>query len=302
MNLSEDPKEITAKVALNRLRKKLPYSWDLNIYRGCIHGCKYCFARYSHQYLKENSDNFFSDVFVKTNIAEVLDRELSSKNWKKEIINIGGVTDSYQALEKKYKIMRKVLKVILKHKNPIIISTKSDLILRDFDLISELSQVACVNIACTITTKDEKIRQKIEPQACSTEKRFKVLEQFKKTGASVGIHVMPVIPFITDNKENLESIFQYASHIEVDYLLPGTLYLRGDTRKYFLQFIKNEFPEIYGKYLYLYRQGGANRLYKNKLYKMINNLRKKYQVSSNYMKPLQERMKKFKTGQLSFGF
>jgi len=138
--------QITCKTALNKLKRSIPYGWDLNIYRGCAHACTYCYAIYTHEYLNESN---FSKVFAKTNIAEQLDSELSKPTWKREIINIGGVTDSYQPAEAELKIMPEVLKVLIKHKTPAIISTKSDLILRDYALIDELSKITYVNIAST---------------------------------------------------------------------------------------------------------------------------------------------------------
>lgn len=115
--------------------------------------------------------------------------------------------------------MPAVLRVMLKHKMPIIISTKSDFILRDFDLIDELSKHKYVNIAATITTADERLRAKIEPGAVSTERRFAMLEKFKKTDASVGIHMMPVLPFLTDSTENLSSVFPKRKHWTPNILL-----------------------------------------------------------------------------------
>ncbi|WP_330656079.1 SPL family radical SAM protein [Alkaliphilus flagellatus] len=120
--------EIICEVACTKLKRHMPYSWDLNIYRGCEHGCKYCYAMYSHQYL--GSKDYFGNIFIKTNIVQKLEEQLSSSSWKREIINIGGVTDSYQPIEEEYKIMPKILKLLIKYKTPAIISTKSDLILR----------------------------------------------------------------------------------------------------------------------------------------------------------------------------
>ena len=112
-------REIQAKSALKMLRRKVPYRWDLNIYRGCEHACHYCYARYSHKYL--GSEDFDGDIYVKSNIVDVLSRELKSSAWKKEVINIGGVTDSYQPAEQNYKIMPQILGLMIEHKNPIII-------------------------------------------------------------------------------------------------------------------------------------------------------------------------------------
>lgn len=274
--------------ALNKLKRKIPYGWDLNIYRGCEHGCKYCFAQYSHDYL--NDSNYFGSVYVKTNIAERLERELKSKSWNREVINIGGVTDSYQPLEAKYELMPHILNLLIKYKTPAIISTKSDLILRDYDLIDELSRITYINIAATITTIDENIRTKIEPFGCETLKRFGVLREFRKTNASIGIHVMPIIPYLTDNHENLEEICNNAQKANVHYMLPGTLYLRGKTKSYFMNFIKDEFPQYYEKLSTLYKTGGAGKEYKDKLYQTIGSLRSKYNLQSSYTKPMKEKM------------
>ena len=109
-------KEMTCESALNKLKRKVPFGWDLNIYRGCSHACNYCYAIYSHQYL--NSDGFYDDIFVKTNIVEQLEKELSSPSWKREVINIGGVTDSYQRAEETYQFMPRILKLLIKYKTP----------------------------------------------------------------------------------------------------------------------------------------------------------------------------------------
>lgn len=283
-------KRITCTSALNKLKRKIPYGWDLNIYRGCSHNCKYCYARYTHDYLGEDD---FSKIFVKTNIAEQLDKELSSPDWKREIINIGGVTDSYQEAEAEMKIMPEVLKVLIKHKTPAIISTKSDLILRDYDLISELSQITYVNIASTITTMDESVRKKIEPNGSPSLDRFKMLKEFRNTNASVGLHTMPIIPYLTDSYINIKNLCIEAKEANVHYMLPGVLYLRGTTRKVFFDFINKEYHDKYDSIKELYKTGGASKTYKDKLYnEIVNPLRSCYGISSSYIKPMKEKMHK----------
>jgi len=283
-------KEIKVKNALNKLKRKIPYGWDLNIYRGCTHRCQYCYSRYSHQYL--GSNDFYHDLFVKTNIVEVLERELQSPNWQGEIINLGGVTDSYQPLENRYQLIPQILKLLIKYKNPIIISTKSDLILRDFHLIDKLSRLTYVNIATSIITTDENLVKKIEPGAAGVKKRFQILKEFRNSNASRGLHVMPIIPFLTDREENFASLFSQAEEVSVDYVLCGTLYLRGLTRPYFLSFLNKEFPELLDKFNLLYKRGGAGKEYKQMLYQMVNRLRAKYHLSNSYMKPIREKLGK----------
>ena len=152
-------KEIECKSACNNVRGGFPYRWDLNAYRGCGHGCKYCFALYTHRYME--SDDFFNEIYVKTNIAERLEILLRSKSWKGDAINLGGVTDSYQPAEERYRLMPEIWKLLIRYKNPAIISTKSDLILRDFELIEELAATAGVNVASTITCSDENDRERL---------------------------------------------------------------------------------------------------------------------------------------------
>jgi len=283
-------KEINCSVALNRLKRRIPYGWDLNIYRGCEHGCKYCYAVYTHDYLA--GESFSEDIYVKTNIADRLEKQLASPAWKREVINIGGVTDSYQPAEEKYRLMPEILRLLIKYKTPAIISTKSDLILRDFDLIDELSRLTYINVASSITTMDEKKRRLMEPGGAPSARRFEMLKEFRKTNASVGLHLMPIIPYLTDNRENIDMLFKGASEVGVHYVLPGTLYLRGKTRKIFFDFIKLEFPDIYDDLKELYRTGGAGKEYKNELYKMVNGLRDKYSLSSSYMETMREKLER----------
>lgn len=275
--------------ALTKLKRKVPYGWDLNIYRGCRHGCQYCYAMYSHQYI--GNDNFFNDIYVKENVVEQLEKALASDKWKREVINIGGVTDSYQPVEARYQLMPQILKLLIKYKTPAIISTKSKLVLRDYDLIDELSQITYVNVAATITTMDEAIRSKIEPGGASSQERFQVLKEFRKTNASTGLHVMPIIPFITDNEGNFDKMFASAAECGVHYVLPGTLYLRGTTYKNFMAFIQKEFGDIESEFKKLYKTGSAGNEYKTILYEKVNRLRDKYGLSNSYSKPMKEKLK-----------
>lgn len=279
---------------LHRLKRSIPYAWDLNIYRGCEHACHYCYAQYSHQYL--GNDSFFSDIYTKDHLIERLEMELSSPEWKREIVNIGGVCDSYQPLEKDNKLMPRVLELMIKYRTPIIISTKSSLILRDFDLLQHLAEITYVNIAVTITTLRSDLAGIIEEKASLPVERLEVLKAFRSTNASIGWHLMPIIPFITDAYEDLEEIFKEACQVPVDYLLPGTLYLRGPTRKHFMDFFRKTFPEQSDQFFSTYPKGSALPGYKDELYKNVGMLRERYAVSSQYMLPIKKRLQKTAQG------
>ena len=292
--------EIQCQSALNKLKRRLPYGWDLNIYRGCQHGCKYCFAMYSHKYMDDEA--YFNNIYVKTNVVEHLEKELRSASWKREVVNLGGVTDSYQSAEKEYQLMPEILKLLIKYKTPAIISTKSDLVLRDYELIDRLSRITYINIAATITTMDESVRRKLEPGGVESVRRFEMLKTFRKTNASTGLHVMPIIPYLTDSPENMETLCAYAREADVHYMLPGTLYLRGITKKVFWDFIQKDFPELYNDMKAVYKKGSADKEYKDNFYKMLNQLRSKYQIPSGYAKVMRDKMPGPQSDQLELSF
>lgn len=276
-------KEIEVERALHRLRRRgLPYKFDLNPFRGCSHGCVYCYARRSQQNL--DTIDFTCEIFVKTNIAEILDGELSSPDWRGDIINIGGACDSYQHAEASFQLMRDILPIMIKHKNPVIISTKSDLILRDMDLIDELAGLAYVNIAACITSTEASISGLIEPGASAPTARLNVLKQISGTRPYGALHFMPMIPLIADHAENLETMVRWAAEAEVDYMLSGFLYLTGAARKNFFAFIEKHFPQHRSVYLNLYKKGGADESYKSTVHSRLKALRDQYGVNNSYAK------------------
>ncbi|MCL2389269.1 MAG: radical SAM protein [Elusimicrobia bacterium] len=296
-------KNIVCKTALNKISLGVPYKYDLNIYRGCAHGCKYCFALYTHKYISQNADTagYFNEIFIKTNIAEALEKTFRQKTWKGDIINIGGVTDSYQNIEKETGLTRQILKLCIKYKNPVTISTKSSLILRDYDLIDELSKTTFVGIASTITTPYDDLSKILEPQACSATKRFKALQTLSKTSASIGIHIMPVIPYLTDTPEAINLIYENAVKINANYLIYDKLNLRGDTKKTFLNFLYKYNPDIYRKLVKLYRDTNAVHEYKLNLEQIFNAARIKYNVTPHYSKYIKQKLpKKTKPVQCEF--
>ena len=271
--------EINCKSACNKVVSSfLPYHFDLNVYRGCFHKCEYCFAQYSHKYM--NSTDFFDEIYIKKNIVEVLEKQLISKRRKREVINLGGVTDNYQPIEKEYKLMPDIIKLLIKYKIPAIISTKSNLILRDFDLFAELSKVASVNVATTITTVNEKVRELIEPNASTSMERLNILKEFSKTNVLTGIHIMPIIPEITDSYSNLTELFSNAKDCNVNYYITDILNLRGETKINFFKFIKGKLPHLYNKINSYYNGAYINSNYENKLNNMLIKLKQKYPLKN----------------------
>lgn len=275
---------ISCKSALNRINSRyLPFHWDLNIYRGCAHRCQYCYALYTHDYMDDH--RFFDTIYIKKNAADRLALELAKPSWKREVVNIGGITDSYQPIEAEQKIMPDVLRLLIRYKTPCIISTKSDLILRDFDLLDQLSRITYVNVAATITTTDEALRQKLEPSGVPSARRFEMLKAFEKTEVSTGVHMMPIVPLLTDRRENLEAVYAGGKTAGVDYLLPGLLNLKGRTRQNFFDFLHREFPQHMDYFLLLYGRGGLDKEYRQSFYKKLHAVKAKYGIPSMHRPP-----------------
>ncbi len=281
-------KEILAKTVIHKHNKAFPVLHDLNPYRGCTIGCKYCFAQYSHYYV--DMDNFFRDIIVKTNVSECLDRELNKKKKRKQQIKIGGVTDAYQHIEKKYLLMPKLLRIFQKYRVPIFLSTKSDLILRDFDLIKKLAKVTDVDIAVSISCFDEKNAKIFEPGAASPIKRIEALSKFSSICRSVSVLNMPIIPYISDSYNELDSLFEASKKINVDNLISYPLHLRSwKVKNDFFEIVKNNFPNVANKFIDLYKDASKpDENYGIELDKKIISLRQKHNLYDSYV-PLKKK-------------
>jgi DNA repair photolyase len=267
-------KEIKAKTALHYHSKEFATNWDLNIYRGCGHRCIYCFAQYSHKYL--DTEQFFDDIFVKINIPDALNADFTKRSWKNNLVNVCGVTDGYQPIEEQYALMPKIIEVFIKYKNPMIITTKSTLLLRDIDLLEKLNKIASVNVQVSASSIDESIGGKIEPFAPPTVDRLKMLGELGKRSISTGVLMMPIIPHLTDNIENLDAIFRLSKENGAKYIFPQVLHLRGNTKKVFLNYIHDLFPGLMEKIKSVYNGSYANKNYLAAFGEKIRLLRTKY--------------------------
>jgi len=272
--------EIQAKSALSKHEHEFPTIWDVNPYRGCTMGCRYCFAQYSHEYL--GLTDFFKDIVVKTNIAGQLHTELRKKSWKGEQIKLGGISDIYQHAERKYELLPQVIDVLKKTRTPVFIQTKSTLILRDFELIKELSNYTTVDISTSICTFDENIRKIIEPGAPSAMERMEMLRKFSDICRQSVVSFMPVIPLISDTDENLETAFRQTKEFKLDSIIAYPLHLRGKLKTPFLKLIQTHFPEFYPHFEALYKTANLKEDYADNLFRKISSLREKYQLYGSY--------------------
>jgi len=179
----------------------LGFSYGLNPYRGCEHGCAYCYARAYHDYLGWNSGlEFETRIIVKRNAPALLREELSSPRWKPQPIALSGATDCYQPAERRFRLTRGCLEVLAEFRNPVGIITKSALILRDLDVLVELARHECVSVHLTMTTLDAELSGTLEPRAARPEHRLRVIRELAQAGVPVGVMVAPIIPGLTEHE------------------------------------------------------------------------------------------------------
>lgn len=192
--------EVFPKTIVNEVKSKdIPLEYSMNPYAGCEHGCSYCYARNTHPFWGYNAGiDFESIILVKKNAATLLEAKLNSKSWKACSIMLAGNTDCYQPIERKLGITRQMLEVLLKYRNPVGIITKNELILRDIDILSDLSALNLVRAVISITTTDEVLRRKLEPRTSTYKNRLHTVEQLVKNNIPVMVNIAPIIPGLND--------------------------------------------------------------------------------------------------------
>ena len=227
----------------------------MNIYRGCTHGCIYCDSRSKcYQFTHP-----FEDIEVKQNAPELLDAALKSKR-KKCMIGTGSMSDPYMRCEEELQLTRRCLEIILKHGFGLAIQTKSDRILRDIDLLSEINQSAKCVVQMTLTTYDDDLCKILEPNVCNTKRRIEVLEEMKKRGIPTIVWMTPILPFINDTEENVTAILNECVRVGVKGVIDFGmgLTLREGDREYYYAALDRHFPGM--KERYIRRYGNAYEL------------------------------------------
>jgi len=241
--------EIQAKTILNHVRQPDTYfglKYNLNLYRGCQHQCIYCDSR-SECYQIEN----FADIHVKINAIDLLKDTLPRKRVR-GTIGFGSMNDPYMPIERKYQLCRRALEVIAEHRFPVHIITKSDLVLRDLDLLTQINQVYAA-ISFTITTADDQLARQIEPGAPCSSSRFAAMRALAEAGIHTGITMMPILPYICDTEENITQLVELAHQNGAGYILPWFgMSLRAGSRDWYYNQLDKRFPGVKQKYIQQY--------------------------------------------------
>jgi DNA repair photolyase len=239
-------KEISAKTILNSVKQPDPYfglKYNMNLYRGCQHQCIYCDSR-SECYQIEN----FADIHVKVNAIDLL-RDVLPRKRLRGTIGFGSMNDTYMPIERQYKLTRRALEVIVVHQFPVHIITKSDLILRDIDLLSEIKRVYAA-VSFTITSADDELAKKLEPGAPPSSARFAAMRRLAEAGIHTGVTMMPILPFIEDTVDNITQLIETAHQVGAVYILPWFgMSLRAGSRDYYYDKLDQLFPGVKQKYI-----------------------------------------------------
>src|SRR5918992_6375596 len=257
--------EEVCKSALNRVPEtsRVPFRWTINPYRGCTHSCHYCFARAFHRYLDLGvGEDFSSKIVVKTNVVEVLRRELASRRWPGDAIAMGTATDPYQHCEGRYRLTRGVVQALADFGNPLSMLTKSTMIVRDLDVFRRLAERADVSVAMSVGTLDEEVRKVVEPGTPPGRRRLEILGRFAEAGVRTGVLVAPILPGLTDDDEHLDEVLAACAEAGVGYAVPIVLHVRSSIREHFMPWVQQTYPWLYPRYVELY----GSRAYAPKAY------------------------------------
>lgn len=235
------------------------FTCSINPYRGCSHGCIYCYARPTHEYLSLSCGlDFETKIFVKPDAPNLLRSELMKKNWVPQTISISGVTDCYQPVERQLRLTRSCIEVLTEFRNPFAIVTKSHLVARDIDLLSEMSSINAVVVMISMTTLDKDLSMKMEPQASSPSRRLEAMRKLSQAGIPVGVMVAPIIPGLTDH--GIPSLLSAAADAGARCAGHVMLRLPYQLKELFAHWLEQHFPDRADKVLNRIREMRGGKL------------------------------------------
>jgi DNA repair photolyase len=270
---------------LNRCvsQRELPFTWTINPYRGCEFACKYCYARYTHEFMEMSDLDFEQKIYVKQQAAQLLRQELRKVKAGEEIA-IGTATDPYQPAERRYEITRGILEEFARHSGfELGIVTKSNLILRDAELLREIVRRNRLFVNVTITTVNIDLARRLEPRAPRPDLRLEAVRQLNLAGVPAGVICAPVLPGITDAPADLEALVAAAAQSGAKYIFANPLFLKPCSAAIFLPFLEQEFPHLVATYRERYESRAfLPSAYGKRLSQLMARLRLKYGIRTDY--------------------
>jgi len=302
---------LPVKSILNRCdSNRVPFEWTINPYRGCEFACKYCYARYTHEYMELDGSEFEKKIYVKKDAAPLLAHDISRKysyaseksgGEKPDHIAIGTATDPYQPAEREHGVTRACLEELVKREGlSISIITKSNQIVRDIDVLTKIAARSSLRIDITVTTMRARLARMLEPRAPRPDLRLAAVKELHEAGLAVGVSASPLVPGITDGEGELEAVAAAAKDAGAQWFFSGVLFLMPSSAKQFLPFVREKFPRLAKQYEQWYAKNGyAPEEYRRKASERVTRIREKYGFRS---RPWVEISRTLTRSQLSLGW
>jgi len=229
------------------------FKWSLNPYMGCVHRCTFCYVRhFEHRSDRPSDDRYGTSIRVKTNVADVLRKELARASWEREHVAIGAATDPYQPAEGKYKLTRACLEALRDASNSFSIITRGPMIVRDLDVLVEAAQRASVSVTFSVPTVDEEVWKRTEPSTAHPRQRLKAVKTLVEAGINARVGMAPILPGISDRPEQLREVVRAAREAGATGIWANLLFLRPGTREHFLTHLAEDWPEQLPLYQEIY--------------------------------------------------
>ena len=250
--MSVEYREEPCRSALNRVQG-MGFKWSLKPYMGCVHRCMFCYVRaFERRADRPSDDRYGTSIRVKTNIAEVLRKELARPSWQREAIALGAATDPYQPAEGRYKLSRACIEIVGASGSPLRIITRGPMIVRDLDVLVEASRRADISVTFSIPTLDVDIWRKTEPGTAPPHQRLRALKELVDAGVHVGVGMAPILPGLSDRPELLEDVVRAARAAGATGVWANLLYLKPGTKEHYLRALARDWPELLPEYERLY--------------------------------------------------
>jgi len=286
---------LPVKSLLNRCdSNRVPFDWTINPYRGCEFACKYCYARYTHEFMEMEPAAFEKKIYVKKDAAVLLARDIATKykfqvgrSGAPEHIGIGTATDPYQPAEREYGVTRACLEELARHGGlSVSITTKSNLITRDIDLLQEIAKNSRLFVDMTVTTLRPRLARVLEPRAPRPDLRLAAIQKLREAGIKVGAMASPLLPGITDREGELEAVAEAAKEVGAQWFASGVLFLMPSSAKMFLPFLREKFPRLVRQYEDWYvRNAYAPEAYRLKIAERVARIKTQLRMTA---RPWQE--------------
>ena len=263
---------------------RMPFTWTINPYRGCEFACKYCYARYTHEFMElKDGVDFEQKIFVKQHAADLLRQELHHVKPGEEIA-IGTATDPYQPAERRFEVTRAILEELARHRGlEIGIVTKSNLVLRDTDLLQQIAKNNRLFVNITITTLKADLARILEPRAPRPDLRLEAMQKLNQAGVAAGVICAPVLPGITDSPRDLEALVRATAKAGGKYVSANSLFLKPCSAAVFLPFLEKEFPQLVESYQKRFKgRAFLPESYRKPLSQLMKRLRQKHGIPSDY--------------------